>query len=1453
MAHKGRYAYILSAFVALLAACGSESGSLGLAPTPHEDALAYPDAGPADDDSLTGAADSFGADATGPPPDSGRELPGDTTPPTPELPAGPDVVSDDTIVVATVDPPQGTSAGGTPVMLTGAGFERGVEVWFGARQATDVFVVDAGLLTAATPPGSPGAVDVIVRRPRDDAEGRRAAGFVYSDTLVVTRVAPARGPTHGGTRLTVTGLGFRADTVVALGGRLALAVEVENHTRMTFLTPPGVAGFADLALINRSASTYARDSYRYVAPLEFDAVLPPTGTTLGGEEVTLVGAGLHLIGRVGSTGRETPEIEVWFGDVPATVLRADIDGSTLEVRTPPSAPGPVAVTVRTPDAERTLPRGFTYIDALYLEESGALVALAPERGTTDGGDTVTLVVTGLLADDVPVVDFGGVPADLLDVVPSDGIVVVRTPPHPAGRVAVGATWRGRRAFRSNAFTFEPPFRIDSVTPTRGPSAGGTAIVVRGRGFSPSSQLYVGALEAHDVVHDGDTLVARTPPGSPGPNDIQVMDGNRTATLTDAFHYESTVSALLGVEPSAGSQAGNTLVTLRGLGLPSGAHVTFGGLPAHDVQSISDIEIRARTPRAPGPGSVDVVVTAPRGGAIGLGRAYTYFDPGQVRGGTWGGPIRGALNVTVLDSSSGLGVEGAFVIVGDDPSSPLQGFTDDRGQITFSTPGLRGPVQLSATKPQYTGYSVVEFDAQNVSVWLYRAVPAVPGGGAPGEGTIYVPLEGRVTGRVDNADKYLRVPPGDCADHPGVAWPLCFYCDEDDECGEGHRCTSVSATARYCTRDCHTEADCPARFMCLSMGGDQPAQCIPRGGEPEIFCRQSDSSAFGGGIYPGVFAKVNQHREYLVLTRLGETAIYCVAGARDHSTDRFTPLAMGIRRHVLVNSDTPVTGVDITLDIPLDSALPLVYSELPPHPSGNFAPHVRGALHLGPDGYLGFESLGGRLVMADDGLSAKIVGHPAALEGPLSGATYMLYATVTPQTMTSLPYSSFYQTQIVPDDSAAVLARAADGSYTRLGEGLPDDMFGLWAATDDMVYGVGAHGRVYRRTLAGWSRQPTPSGPHLRDIDGFVADSDGRPRLWAVGDRGRFLHFDGLVWRVRAFPDGRPDLTAISVAAPDAVFVTTRKGGVLRFDGTEWHELRAEEPETLEYSEGFPGWGWGWGLVATFYQAGLHGVWAAAPDDVWVVGTRGTALRWRGHAFEDALVPTDVDLMAVHGRAAGDLVIVGDQGQTFHSVEGRFSIDWRLVPAPRPVRLRDVRLLPDGHALAVGDNGTILRWSGQAWLPDGEEVAEERHYRRVVTTGDDTAFIAGPRGLLVGPFMGYPMFATEGSVSTQPGREIAWLATGAVTPSYNQVTLSLPTGQIFWTTVLDGPESAFLLPALDILLGMPVLPAGRSRVTVTRAYTPGFNIDRYQVRDLGTFLRRTWSANGIDLINGTVGP
>ena len=62
---------------------------------------------------------------------------------------------------------------------------------------------------------------------------------------------------------------------------------------------------------------------------------------------------------------------------------------------------------------------------------------------------------------------------------------------------------------------------------------------------------------------------------------------------------------------------------------------------------------------------------------------------------------------------------------------------------------------------------------------------------------------------------------------------------------------------------------------------------------------------------------------------------------------------------------------------------------------------------------------------------------------------------------------------------------------------------------------------------------------------------------------------------------------------------------------------------------------------------LRGIWGSADDNIWAVGTGGTAVHWDGRVWTRATEDAPFALNDVWGRSANDVWAVGSGGVILH--------------------------------------------------------------------------------------------------------------------------------------------------------------------------------------------------------------
>lgn len=191
-----------------------------------------------------------------------------------------------------------------------------------------------------------------------------------------------------------------------------------------------------------------------------------------------------------------------------------------------------------------------------------------------------------------------------------------------------------------------------------------------------------------------------------------------------------------------------------------------------------------------------------------------------------------------------------------------------------------------------------------------------------------------------------------------------------------------------------------------------------------------------------------------------------------------------------------------------------------------------------------------------------------------------------------------------------------------------DVMGAWGSAPDDVWAVDAYGfalhwdgttwvevggelndRWWQNSYGTWFHDRWP----LHGIWGSSASS-----VWAVGDNGAIVHWDGLAWSEPSRPTSS-HLHGVWGSSANDVWAVGTAGTILHWDGGAWSS------------------------VPSGTTSDLTAVWGSSAVDVWAVGSGGTIVHWNGARWTTDFAGPAVTLRAVWGSSAGDVWAVGDGG------------------------------------------------------------------------------------------------------------------------------------------------------------------------------------------------------------------
>lgn len=269
------------------------------------------------------------------------------------------------------------------------------------------------------------------------------------------------------------------------------------------------------------------------------------------------------------------------------------------------------------------------------------------------------------------------------------------------------------------------------------------------------------------------------------------------------------------------------------------------------------------------------------------------------------------------------------------------------------------------------------------------------------------------------------------------------------------------------------------------------------------------------------------------------------------------------------------------------------------------------------------------------------------------------------------------------------------------------LHGVWGSGPDDVWAVGDGGTLMHWDGAAWGRVDLGTTASLVGIWGFAKDD-----VWIGGYEGTLLHWDGGAWTPVSSGTSDPIVDLWGSAPDDLWAVTSRpyqqNGKVLHWNGTGW----SAGPDTDATAI------WGTGKNDVWAGAGLHwdgrswaaispappkasGFWGTSATDLWASGD-GFLQHWDGAMWTDTGVVGDaLSLGGIWGASASDVWVVAYERTTNDLLPGSIVFHWdgaawtRVDLGTEP-SLTEVWGSSASDIWAVGYGGGLLHWDGKRW-------------------------------------------------------------------------------------------------------------------------------------------------------------
>ncbi|WP_279587411.1 IPT/TIG domain-containing protein [Janthinobacterium sp. 75] len=606
--------------------------------------------------------------------------------------------------VGSISPSTGSTAGGTSVVITGTNLTGAGAVKFGASNASS-FTVNSPTQITATSPAGTGTVDITVTTGGGTSATSGADQFTYVAAPGVTSISPTSGPSTGGTTVIITGSNFGGATAVTFGATAATGFTVNSATQITATAPAG-SGTVDVRVTtpNGTSATSGADQFTYLAAPVLTSISPTSGPSTGGTTVIVTGSNFG-----GATA-------VTFGATAATGFT--VNSATQITATAPAGSGTVDVRVTTAGGTSATSGAdqFTYVAAPVV------TSISPTSGPATGGTTV--IITGTNFSGAVAVTFGATAATGFTV--NSATQITATAPAGSGTVDVRITTPGGTSATSVAdqFTYVARPVVSGISPTSGPSTGGTTVIVTGSNFGGATAVTFGATAATGFTVNSATQITATAPVGSGTVDVRVTTAGGTSATSGADQFTYVAAPVVtSILPTSGPATGGTTVIITGTNFSGAAAVTFGATAATGFTVNSATQITATAPA--GSGTVDVRITTTGGTSAAVAAdQFTYVGAPVVSGlSPASGPTTGGTSVTI----NGSGFSGATAVTFG--ATAASSFTvNSASQITATAPAGTGTIDVRITTTG--GTSATSASDQ----FTYVVVPAVTGI-APASGAI----------------------------------------------------------------------------------------------------------------------------------------------------------------------------------------------------------------------------------------------------------------------------------------------------------------------------------------------------------------------------------------------------------------------------------------------------------------------------------------------------------------------------------------------------------------------------------------------------------------------------------------------------------------------------------------------------------------------------------------------
>lgn len=581
-------------------------------------------------------------------------------------------------------PAMGPEVGGTEITLSGNYIANSIHLGCrftqvaeggdaGWRRRSSVIVdgnwISLNTMRCITPRLFPGEYQVRMMVSADgngvDDDIDAGTFFVYPQ-VSIEKIDPVGGPVQGGTNITVVGGPFQSsfDLTCKFGDSVTSAI-YHNSSKISCLSPRPMSTVR-IGPTNFSVSANGVD---FSEPHSFTYYISPIIRELGPSQGVADESTVVIIRGANFNALSPSSVLCEFGTLMSEGAVLSVDKLRCEAPALPEGKVQVRISLNSGvDWSSPFKDGFAY------KEPGSIFSLSPSSGPWTGGTEVRVLGDHFVQSDTLCCRVGDSVAQTIWI--SENEVYCVTPRQKPGPYAV--TVLNDCNSSASALTTTMIFEYyslpitSSLSPSSGPSCGGTKIRVGGRHFSPGTDglfcMFGGSLRSEATLASDSRHVECYSPPKSHVNQLDAVNvtvGDLSGVYHSEIdlwfsyadehtHSEGEIDALFGnashitfheIVPNLGMTSGGTKITVRGIHFEQRHRyqVVFGSDAMVDAKWRSDTEIFCVSPPSPSFGEVRVTIIIDGLSTVATNHTFNYLKPvslsevspsrGPVEGGT----------------------------------------------------------------------------------------------------------------------------------------------------------------------------------------------------------------------------------------------------------------------------------------------------------------------------------------------------------------------------------------------------------------------------------------------------------------------------------------------------------------------------------------------------------------------------------------------------------------------------------------------------------------------------------------------------------------------------------------------------------------------------------------------------------------------------------------------------